>query len=178
VAKIFLFLFILCLTCGCSSSKKIIIADTLDATPVITGSVVDATALNKGGTLVFGAFKPGPGAEADDDTDQLSLMMIKGIKDTLPSQNTHFTIQTGDDDDSDFLLDGFIEDYGHQGHLMHKHQVHLSLDGQIWLRETGEKLLLFQTSLMIDPKIQEPRVVAYQIGAAIARFIGSHIQGL
>ena len=48
---------------------------------------------------------------------------------------------------------------------------HLSVDGEIWLRETGEKIFLFQTSIMIDLKTQNPKTVAYQIGVAIAHFI-------
>ncbi len=123
--------------------------------------------------MVLGSFKPGPGAEAGDETDQLSLMMIKGIKDTLLKDSTHFTIPADDPKDSDFYLDGYIEDYGRRGHFYH-----LSVDGEIWLRDTGEKILLFQTSTMIDIKTQNPKTVAYQIGVAIVHFIGSHDQPL
>ena len=165
----FSFLFIILLICGCSSSKKIIVPDSLDATVVISGSVVNSSASEKGGTLVFGSFKPGAGAAADDETDQLSSMMIKGIKDALPENNKHFTVLTDDQKDSDCFLEGSIEDYGSKGHFSH-----LSVDGEIWLRETGEKIFWFQTSTLIDLKIQNPKTVAYQIGVAIAHFIGSH----
>ena len=168
VVRNLLFLFIILLVGGCSSSKKIIVSDSLDATPVITGSVVNPSAFEKGGTLILGVFKPGAAAAADDETDQLSSMLIKGIKDTLPGSNTHFIIQTDDQKESDFYLDGYIEDYGHKGHSSH-----LSLDGEIWLRETGEKVLLFQTSTMINLKTKDPNTVAYQIGVAIAQFIAS-----
>jgi hypothetical protein len=169
VIKNLSFLFIILLICGCSTSKKIIISNSLNATVVITGSVANPSAFKKGGTLVLGSFKPGAGAAADSETDRLSLMMIKGIKDTLPDENTHFSIQTDDQKDSDLYLDGYIEDYEPKGHF-----AHLSVDGEIWLREIGEKIFLFQTSVMIDLKNQNPKTVAYQIGGAIAHFIGSH----
>jgi hypothetical protein len=168
VVKNLSFLFIILLVCGCSSSKKVIITDSLNATPVITGSVVNASAFERGGTLVLGSFKPGSGAAADDETDQLSSLMIKGIKDTLPGDNTHITIQSDDQKDSDLYLEGYIENYESKGHF-----AHLSVDGEIWFRETGEKIFLFQTSVTIDLKNQDPKTVAYQIGAAIAHFIGS-----
>ena len=117
---------------------------------------------------MLGSFKPGPGAAADNETDQLSLMMIKGIKDTLPGDNTHFSVPLDDKTDSDYYLEGYIEDYGRKGHF-----AHLSVDGEIWFREYGEKIFQFQTSLMIDLKHQNPKAVAYQIGGAIAHFIGS-----
>jgi hypothetical protein len=136
---------------------------------VVTGSVVNPSAFEKGGTLVLGSFKPGPGAAADDETDQLSLMMIKGIRETLPTENTHFIIPIADQKGPDLYLEGYIEEYGHKGHL-----AHLSVDGQMWLRETGEKVFLFQTSTVINLKTQDPKAVANQIGVAIAHFIGSH----
>ena len=178
VIKNLSFLILILFICGCSSSKKIIVSESLDSIPVITGSVVNSSAFAKGGTLVLGSFKPGPGAAADDETDQLSLMMIKGINDTLPEDNTHFTILEDDRKTPDCFLEGYIDSYGHEGHVPHlklrKNQAFLSVDGDIWLRETGEKIFLFQASSVIDLKGQNPKAVAYQMGVAIAHFIGSH----
>ena len=135
---------------------------------MITGGVVNSSAFEKGGTLVLGSFKPGPGAAADDETDQVSLMMIKGIKDTLLKSKTHFTILADDTKDPDFYLEGYVEDYASKGHF-----ARLSIDGEIELRATGERIFIFQTSAGIDLKTQNSETVAYQIGVAIARFIGS-----
>jgi hypothetical protein len=172
------FLIIILLICGCASSKKIIVSDSLDATPVITGSVVNAPALQKGGTVMLGAFSPGPGAAANDDTDELSSMMMKGIKDALPQENTHFIISTDAQKEPDYLLEGSIDEYGHDVHVphlkLHKNQNFLSVTGDLWFQNTGEKVLLFQTSIVIDPKTQNSNTAAYQIGVAIAHFIGLH----
>ncbi len=142
-------------------------SDSLDAIPVITGSVIDSSAFKKGGSLVLGSFEPGPGAAADDETDQLSLMMIKGIKDTLLKENTRFIIPADGAQNSAFYLEGSIKDYDRRGHF-----AHLSIDGEIGLSQTGEEIFMFQTSAKIDLKGQNPKAVAYRIGVAIAHFIG------
>ena len=164
------------LICGCSTTKKSIVSDSLDAIPVITGSVVNQAAFQKGGSLVLGTFQPGSGAAADDETDQLSSMIIKGINETLPGDHTHFSV-SDDPKDSDCVLEGFIETYGSDPKASHmklrKDQTFLSVDGDIWLRMTGEKIFLFQTSMVIDLKSQNPNTVAYQIGQAVAHYIGS-----
>jgi hypothetical protein len=99
--------------------------------------------------------------------------MIKGIKDALPTEKARFTVS--DDRDSDFYLDGFIDDYGRDPRVSHmklrRDQVHLAVDGQLWSRDTGEKILSFQTSAVINLKTQDPKDAAYQMGAAIAHFI-------
>jgi hypothetical protein len=172
VVKNLSFLLIILLICGCSSSKKIIVSKPSGENFVVTGAVVNPSAFEKGGNLLLGSFKAGTGAAADDQTDQLSLMMMNGIRDTLPVGNTHFIIPTDDQKDPDCFLEGHIEDYGHKGHFSH-----LSVSGEIWLRETGEKIFFFQISAMIDLKTQDPNTVAYQIGVAIAHFIGSQHSG-
>jgi hypothetical protein len=162
---------------GCSASTKIVIPNHSDEAPFVTGSVVNSSAFAKGGTLVLKSFKAGDGAAADEETDRLSSMVIKGITDTLPGENTKFTFQTQDPDDSDFYLAGHIENYGDASSVhnmgLRKNQVYLSLDGEIWLRETGEKVLLFQTSTIFNLKTQDPTAEAYQIGVGIAHYIGS-----
>ncbi len=181
MGKKLLFLFIFFLICGCSTAKKAIppkslTNDRID-TPVVTGSLINSEAFKKGGALLLGSFKPGEGAAADEKTDRLSLMLIKGIQDALPQEKTHFTIAQDDETNPDLLLEGFIENYGHERipHLvLRKNEVYLSVDGEIWMRETGEKIFSFETHAVINLKDQDPSDVAYQMGVAIARFIGSY----
>ena len=171
------FLVFILIFCGCSSSKNTIIADSLDATPVISGAVVNASLMARGGSLVLGAFKPGAGAVADDQTDQISGMILKGIRDALPENAPAFKIQSNSKATPDYILEGIIENYGRTGpspHPLRKNQIFMSVDGNIWLTQTGEKILLFRTSIIIDLKTQNSISEAYQVGAAIARFIGTN----
>ena len=145
---------------------------------MVRGSVVNASIFEKGGSLALGAFKPGAGAAADDETDQISSIIIRGIKDTLPGENTPFTVSGEDQNSTDTFLEGFIENYGRDElaarQKLRKNQVFLSIDGEIWSHQTGEKIFSFQTSCVINLKTQNPKTVAYQMGVAIAQFIGSH----
>ena len=157
--------------CGCASSKKMIITESLDETPVITGSIVNPAVFEKGGSLILGSFKPGSNAAADDTTDHLSMMIIKGINDTLPAINNPFTIVSDDQKNTDCVLEGYIEDYSKKGNAYI-----LSVDGEIWLKATGEKIFLFQTSAIIKIKTQNPNTIAYEIGIAVAHYIGSQVK--
>ncbi len=137
--------------------------------PDITGGVADQTLFQKGGTLFLGSFRAGVGAAADEETDLISAMLIKGIRDTLPQESSHFTLLANDQGNADFLLEGHINDFTHKGRFSR-----LSVDGEIWIRETGDRVFLFQHSSKIDFKTQDPKAVAYQLGVSIAHFIGSH----
>ena len=174
MARNLLFLFIFFLIYGCLPAKKIIPADSFSSqsVPVVTGSLVNSAAFERGGTIALGLFKPGPEAAANEETDSLSLMLIKGIKETLLKEKTHFTIAEDEQKNPDFLLEGYIENYAKAKRFSHT-EAHLSVDGEIGLRETGEKILLFQSSAVINLKNQDPLGVAYQMGVAIAHFIGS-----
>lgn len=136
-------------------------------TPVVTGSLINPTAFERGGTIGLGLFRPGPGAAANEETDRLSSMLMKGIKETLLEAKTHLTVVEDDQKNADFYLEGYIEEYAPKGHFSH-----LSVDGAIWRQATGEKIFLFQTSAMINIKNQNPMAAAYQMGAAIAQTIG------
>jgi len=163
VVKNLLFLCVLLLIGGCCFTKKIIPSSDVFNVPEVTGSLVNKTAFERGGSLVVGVFKPGSGAAANEETDGLSSMLMKGVKETLINRNARFTVAAPDQNNSEFALDGYIQEYTAKGH-----KAHLSLDGEIYLRETGEKVFLFQTSFRFNTKNQDPMVVAYRMGEAIA----------
>ncbi|MBF0504958.1 MAG: hypothetical protein HQL14_07645 [Candidatus Omnitrophica bacterium] len=173
------FLLLFTVICGCSSTKKIDHSHLFTKAPVVTGSLINATAFQREGSLVLGVFKPGPDAAANDETDRLSLMLIKGIKETLLQEKTaHFKILDDDQKNPDFVMDGYIEGYtkaGRFSHLLwHKNEARLSVDGEIWLQKTGEKIFMFQASEVINLNNQNSLSAAYQMGAAIAEFISKY----
>ncbi len=149
------------------------------ATIPVSGSVVDSTSLLAGGLLAFAEFKPGPGAVADEQTDRISLMLIKGIKDAMSVHTSALSIAGEDQlNQADFLLDGHIEEFSKSGKLsrlvMRKNEVYLSVEGEIWRQESGAKVLVFSSSAVINVKKEKPAEVAYQMGKAIGDFISTH----
>ncbi len=145
----------------------------------VTGSVVDSTVLAKGGLMAFAEFKPGPGAVADEQTDKISLMLIKGIRESLLTHASSLSLIDADQlDRADFLLEGHIEEFSRSGKLsrlvMRKNEAYLAVDGEIWRQDSGAKVLVFATSAIINVKKQKPAEVAYQMGLAIGDFISTH----
>lgn len=145
------------------------------AQALVSGAVIDEPVLLKGGSLVLASFKPGPGAEANDQTDKISVMLIKGIEEVLATNDVPFILKEGqEDEDADFVLDGFIEEFtrsGKMSRLMLKNQAHLSVDGGIWSQLSGTKVLVFSSSAIINMKKEKPVDVAYRMGRAIGRYI-------
>ena len=56
----------------------------------VTGTVLDKDLLVQGGDIALVPFKAGPQAEATDELDRLSLMIIKGIKESLDDLQLQF----------------------------------------------------------------------------------------
>jgi len=83
VVKKLPFLFILFLICGCHAAQKTFLSHPYPDIPAVSGSVINHAAFERGGTLGVSVFKPGPGAAANEETDRLSSMLVKGVKDTL-----------------------------------------------------------------------------------------------
>lgn len=176
IHQVFQYLSVLALVvmvCGCSSGRTQLVSESLDLVPLVSGSVVNSLAVAKGGHIGLGAFRPGAGAAANEQTDELSQMLVAGIRDSLLSTHTQFTLGKDAQRDPDCILEGTIENYGRQaGAILGAHdRMSLVINGNIWLRDTGEKILLFQGSVVIDAKRQDPKTSAYQMGVAVARFI-------
>ncbi len=133
--------------------------------------------MHKGGTLGLSAFKAGPGAEANDQLDKLSLMLIKGIRDVLTQRTTVWHIADAGQDNVDFVLDGYIEELSQSGKfsrlILRKNKTNLSVDGEIWSQATGGKVLVFASSEIINIKKQELMDQAYAMGQAIGEFIAA-----
>jgi hypothetical protein len=180
VVKYLSLLFIIVLIGACATSKRAPVSHTPAApqaptepqapvavAPQISGSVLTSSLFTRGGSLSLGSFKAGTGAAANDETDDLSARIMQGIHDILPGMGTVFSL-ADNPTESDYVLEGYIENYTKRGSV-----ANLSVDGEIWLQSTGEKIFVFQTSMVIDLKKQEPKSVAYQIGEAIARFMAT-----
>ena len=119
-------------------------ATELSSIPSVTGSVVDEAVLFKGGKLALSAFKPGPGAEAGDQTDKISAMLLRGITQALSTRPLPLAIIEGEG--ADFVLDGYIEDLAQSGRfsrlVLRQKKAGLSVDGEIWSQASGRKVLL------------------------------------
>ena len=136
---------------------------------MVSGTLLNEKALDIGGTLGLTAFNAGPGAAAGEELDRISLMLAKGIKENLSLQTTAIKISENDKEDPSLLLKGYIEEYGQKNH-----KINFAVDGEIWLQETGAKVLIFQTAYVVDLKKEDPQQVAFRMGQAIGDYIAAH----
>ncbi len=142
--------------------------------PDITGNIVDGSKLKIGGTLGLSMLKAGPQAEAGEQLDHLSLMLLKGIRESLESQKSKFVL-VDQGQEADFILEGYIEELYKPGKfqrlMLRKRTLRFSVSGEIWAKDTGKKVLTFASSKVIKDKKANLNNDAYQMGLAIGDFI-------
>ena len=106
-----------------SSEKPLNVAITL----------VDAAALKSGGKIAFTPLKAGARASADEQSDRVSLMIIKGIVNRLAQGGTSLIV-AAPEDEPNLVFQGYIEELSRR---------RLAISGEIWLSSTGAKVLTF-----------------------------------
>ena len=160
--------------------KKVHKSEVVEQKSSVTGSVLDSQLLVQGGNIALVPFKAGPNAEATDELDRLSLMIIKGIQDSLEHQKTSLHVVDAADGQPKIALQGYIEEYSKTGNLsrmmMRPNKNSLSLVGEVWLISNGQRLLNFSTDKKFNPKKEKPMDVAYVLGKEIGDYIGSYAQ--
>lgn len=139
----------------------------------VAGDLVNLKRLNEGGKVGLLMFKAGPRAEANEQLDRVSLMLIKGIRESLDRRRTPLTITT-DQAQADLVLQGYVEEFSRPGKfdrwVKRRDKGRLSVSGEVWQQESGTKVLTFASSDDIS-KTENALDVAYKMGRAIGDFI-------
>ena len=148
-----------------------VVKKVADLPVAVTGSVLNQPLLAQGGDLALVPFKAGPGAEANDELDRISLMVIKGIKDSIEHQNTSFRIVDATDSQPKIALQGYVQEFSKSRRMMGSKEDSLNLVGEVWLISTGERILNFSTQRKFNPKKEKPTDAAYELGHEIGDFI-------
>lgn len=142
----------------------------------VTG-FADSKTLSKGGDLALVPFNAGEKAEANDETDRLAMMILKGIKDSL-DQNNLIHVVDASQTHPKFGLQGYIQEFSKPGKLSKITMRHgldcLSLEGEMWEVSTGQRVAGFSVKQKFDPHHEKPIDVAYRLGQGIGRFIIEH----
>ncbi len=156
-----------------------VVKPNLSPSPLVTGSVINLEQLKAGGKLALTLFKAGPQAEANEQLDKLSLMLVQGITERFKAHHTPLTVVS--DETADFVMEGYIEEFSQSGKfspwLFKKGQIRLAVSGEIWLGNSGVKALTFAARKAADPKKTKAADLAYDMGQAIGDFIAARIQG-
>lgn len=109
-------------------------------------TLVDVVALKSGGKIAFTSLKAGPRTSADERSDRVSLMIIKGVTERIAQSRTSLIVADGKNE-PDLVFQGYIEELSQNGRLkrlvLRRDKGRLSISGEIWLSSTGAKVLTF-----------------------------------
>ena len=164
---------------GCSWFKHKPVEQPRIVARVNSGKILNDKRLKEGGNIVILPFKAGAGVEATDELDKLSLMIVKGIADTLTNQSNNFNILVSENaNKADLILEGHITSLRQPSKLnrliLRKKKKDLGVKGKMIDRTTGQTLMIFShTQESKNPKAND-QDLAYQLGTNIGFFILSN----
>lgn len=178
VQRVLLFYFSIFLLVSCAhTSVKKTIGDHLAS---MNGSVLDEMLLSEGGDLALTPFKAGPMAEANDELDHLSMMILKGVKESLDEQKTSLHIIAESQGKPKIAFEGYIQELSRTNRfsrmMMRPNRSSLVLVGDLWLISTGKRLLTFSIERKFNSKKENFTNVAYEMGKDIGKFIAAKSQ--
>ncbi|HOW36134.1 MAG TPA: hypothetical protein PL155_06955 [Candidatus Omnitrophota bacterium] len=142
--------------------------------------VLDTAAFKSGGNLLIVPFRPGPGVEANDKMEKISLMAFKGIMETLGKARTPFRILTNEDaENTDLVLKGHVtalgESRGVTKWVAGQEKSFLAIEGQMSDPETGKNVLVFSYREIVGLNQEDYQLMSYRIGQRVGEFILSQL---
>ena len=152
---------------GCAGLKK----EQSVSSYFFDGKVLDSDKLKAGGKIYLVPFSAGVGVEAGEALDETALMLIKGIYEELSSTNSVLTVLTsGQGSSPDFILRGHFVKWSRKSRRV------ISIEGEVVERVSGKVLLHFNDLKEAVQKADDHRVLGYDIGKDVGRFILSAIR--
>ena len=143
---------------------------------VETGKIVDSKRVKEGGKLYIAPFKAGANVEADDQLDKISLMIVKGILDTLKNEGKSFEILSPDDaSKADLTIEGHVTNIADPStmrrYVLHNHQKILSVEGKMIDLSNGKTIAIFTDTQKTAQKGEDHKYLGLLVGQDIARFL-------
>lgn len=163
---------------GCSAHRPVSALHSRDTT-LTEARVFQKDKLIKGGNLLIVPFSAGEGVEASDELDHVSLMIVKGIADTLGDQGRSFKILTEENAQSaDFVIKGRIvrmqaKETFHEPWRKNKSVYSLGIEGSVMSVDPEEILAKFAQDDTNKSRSNSYASLGYELGVKIGRFLVS-----
>ena len=178
------FLFLICLS-GCAwlgfsknvvGNEKIPEEKTSDNAFVKTGKILDAGRLKKGGKLLVVQFPAGANVAANELSDKIALMIVKGVADQL--KETRFQVlNDANAHEADMIITGHVTAVGAPSKwdrwILRRTQNTVSVEGRMVDATSNATVLVFTHSAQASSRRQDQVQLGYDIGKDIGRFIAS-----
>ncbi len=139
--------------------------------------VFEREILAKGGNLLVVPFTAGVGVQANDGLDHVSLMIVKGIADTLSTQGKSFKVLNAQDAQSaDIVIKGRIINIETESHFpkpwqKRKNKLTLGVEGSILGVEPEQILAQFSQTKILESRERVFAPLAYDIGVEIGKIL-------
>lgn len=145
----------------------------------VTGIVLDQEALVQGGDLGLTPFKAGPAAEANDELDRISGMIVKGVKDCLEKRKSPLHIIDATQGQPKIVLEGYVKDLYKTTRMSRvlkgANLDSITLEGDLWLTSNGKQILSFYLQRKFNRFKEKLDDAAYAAGWDIGEFIVAQI---
>ncbi len=143
---------------------------------VKTGKIFDPERLGKGGKLLVVPFPAGANVVANEQSDKIALMVVRGIADELKGSR----FQVLDDEnahEADFVITGHMTVVSGPAKwdrwLLKKTTNTVSVEGRMEDSASEAAILVFTHSAQAASRRQDQAQLGYDIGKDIGRFIRS-----
>lgn len=143
---------------------------------VKAGKVIDARRLNKGGKLLVVPFSAGANVAADDRSDKIALMIVKGVAEEL--KETPFEVlDDATAHEAQLVITGHVTAGGEPSKWTRwvpgKTRNTVSVEGRMADAASGATVLVFTHSAQASTRRKDYAQSGYDIGRDIGRFIKS-----
>lgn len=160
---------------GCSWIKAQAVTDVKEVSYVDFGKILDQKRLNDGGRILFLPFSPGPNVFVDEEFDDISLRILRGVIDEFEENGQGFELVfNANDKNVDFTLDGRILKIQKiskiKKFLMFNKTVSLSVKGFLLDNKNGLKAAVFEHTLKSRGK-KNLLDISQMLGNDIGKFL-------
>ncbi|MCA9401837.1 MAG: hypothetical protein KC713_09430 [Candidatus Omnitrophica bacterium] len=138
--------------------------------------VINADIFQRAEKIAVVPFNPGPGIPANEELDRISLMIVKGVAETINQQSSGLEVLVDENVGSaELILEGHITEVT-KASLFKKMTLRsqergVSVKGRLIDRKTGEPILVFTDT----KEALEDKELLEDIGERIGRSIGQFI---
>lgn len=180
VLRVLIVSFAACVLCGCTLAAKERVLVKGAKSSARTDKIIDKDALQKGGKLLIVPFKPGAGVAADEETNRIALMFVKGMTEAVETGSSSLKIvASGEAADADFIIKGYItktaEIKGMKRWLPGSGKIQLGIEGKIVDVRTDLIVYHFSRNQIAQKKEKDFKAMAYDLGKEVGQFV-SHVE--
>ena len=153
-------------------SGEVVAADSF----VKAGKVIDAPRLKKGGKLLVIPFPAGVNVVANERSDKIALMIVKGIADQL-KESRFQVLNDQNAHEADLIVMGHVTADGAPSKwdqwFLRKARNAVGVEGRIADAASNAAVLIFAHSAQASGRREDHAQLGYDIGRDIGRFIVS-----